>query len=196
MRKLGAILGIGAAMWILYAVQKTMPTYGGITSPIVVSGRAGERLTARNFELTVKDITLARQIKLAAFGNERAYGTSGVWAVVEAEAAARNESITLTSAAWLAPDGIRYTASERISAAPGLLALQRLEPGLPKRALMIFEIPNTEVHGAAILVARSPFQPLDSEMHIKTDIAADMPVRDSISLVRGASLSDWTLRPE
>ncbi|MGE0241677.1 MAG: hypothetical protein AB7F09_09845 [Parvibaculaceae bacterium] len=195
-RKLATVLGLGLAVLVLYGLQKTRPGYGEITSPIAVSGKAGEKLSARNFELAVTKIRLARQIKLSAFGKDRHYSTSGVWAVVEAEAAARNESITLTSAAWLGPDGVRYDASERLTNAPGLLTAQRLEPGLPMRTLMIFEFPEREWRGGAILVAPTPFLPLENEMHIAADLSANVVIHPTLTLARGSSPADWSIVTE
>lgn len=193
MRKLAASLGIFFAIFALYVLQKSLPTYGDITSPIAVSGRAGEKLAARNFELTVTQLRFARNIKLTAFGNERSYGTSGIWAIVEAEAAARNETVTLMSATWLGTDGLRYLASERISNAPALLGRQQLEPGLPQRVLMIFEFPESEMNKGTLLVARYPFQPLDNELHITMNSSTAPLIHDQVSLERGRSDTGWSI---
>jgi hypothetical protein len=192
-RKLAALAGLGLAALLLYGLQKTMPTYGNITSPITLWGKAGETLTARNFALTVKDIRVARAIKLTAFGRERLYSTSGVWALVEVEAAALNETITLTSASWLGRDGARYTASERLSNAPGVLTSRRLEPGLTSRALLIFEFPENELIKGQILIARAAFLPLDNELYIDADLPAKSPIYPTVTLTRGRSLTDWSL---
>jgi hypothetical protein len=194
-RKLATVLGLGLAILALYGLQKTRPGYGEITSPIAVSGKAGEKLSARNFELKVTNIHFARQIKLTAFGRDRFYSTSGIWALVEAEAAARNETVALTSAAWRGPNGVRYVASERLSSAPDLKS-QRLEPGLPARALMIFEFPESEMQGGEILVAIAPFLPLDSEMHIAAGPATPPVIHPVATLVRGRSLTEWSLATE
>lgn len=184
MRRLVSLLGIGLAMWVLYALQKTMPTYGDITSPIIIAGDSGQTLKARDFEITVEKITLAREIRLSTFGTERAYGTSGLWAVVEGKAAAHDKSITLTSATWLAANGVRYDASERLANAPGLLAQQRLEPGLSSRIAMIFELPDYARSNGTILIARSPFQPLDDEIRIATKLPSDVVIHPVVALAR------------
>jgi hypothetical protein len=192
-RRIAAAFSLVLAVALLYGLQKTMPTYGNITSPITVSGKAGEELSARNFEVTVKSIRLAREIKLTSFGRDRVYSTSGVWALVEAEAAARDETVTLTSAAWLGRDGTRYNASERLSGAPGALAEQRLEPGLPQRALLIFEFPESEIRDGTILIARAPFQPLDNELTIAADLPPTPIIAQTITLTRGRARDDWNL---
>jgi len=193
MRRLAALLGVFIAIFALYVLQKSLPTYVDITSPIAVSGKTGKKVAARNFELTVTQLRFARNIQLTAFGNERSYGTSGIWAIVEAEAAARNETVTLMSAAWLGADGLRYLASERISNAPALLGRQQLEPGLPQRVLMIFEFPESEMNKGTLLVARYPFQPLDNELRIAMDSSATLLVNDQITLERGRSDADWSI---
>jgi hypothetical protein len=196
MRRLISLLGIGLAVWVLYALQKTMPTYGDITSPIIIAGKSGETLKARDFEIAVEKITLAREIRLAAYGSERAYGTSGLWAVVEGKAAAHDQSITLTSATWLAANGARYDASERIANAPGFLARQRLEPGRPSRILMIFELPEYARSNGTILIAPTLFQPLDEEIRIATLLPTDAAIHPAITIARGTSLQDWKVVPQ
>lgn len=193
MRKLAALFGVFVAIFALYVLQKSLPTYGDITSPIAVFGKIGERVTARNFELTVTQLRFVRNIKLTAFGNERSYGTSGIWAIVEAEAAARNETVTLMSAAWLGAGGLRYLASERINNAPALLGRQQLEPGLPQRVLMIFEFPQSEMNKGTLLVARYPFQPLDNELRIAMESSSAPVIHDQVTLERGRSDVDWSI---
>lgn len=193
MRKLAALLGVFLAIFALYVLQKSLPTYGDITSPVAVFGRTGEKVSARNFELMVTQLRFARNIKLTAFSNERNYGTSGVWAIIEAEAAARNETVTVMSAAWLGADGLRYRASERLSNAPALLGRQQLEPGLPQRVLMIFEFPESEMNKGTLLVARYPFQPLDNELRIAMESPSAPVIHDQVTLERGRSDVDWSI---
>lgn len=193
MRKLAALLGVFVAIFALYVLQKSLPTYGDITRPIGVLGKTGTKVAARNFEIKVTQLRFARNIKLTAFGNEHSYGTSGIWAIVEAEAAARNETVTVMSAVWLGADGLRYLASERISNAPALLARQPLEPGLPQRVLMIFEFPESEMTRGTLLVARFPFQPLDDELRIAMDSSSAPVIHDHATLERGRSDVDWSI---
>lgn len=193
MRKFATLLGPLIAIFVLYALQKSLPTYGEITSPIAIYGKAGEKIAARNFELTVTQLHFTRNIKLTAFGKEHSYATSGIWAVVEAEAAARNETITVMSAAWRSADGLRYLASERLNSAPALLGQQQLQPGLPQRVLMIFEFPESEMNNGTLLVARTSFQPLDDELHIAMESSAVPVIRDQVLLERRRSDADWSI---
>lgn len=167
--RLGKFAGFVLAVLLLYAMQKTTPYYGEITRPIAVSGRVGEKLAARDFELTATNVVLTRQIEVEAFGREKIYTSTGLWAVVEALAAARQETVSVHAAAWLGPNGARYAMTERLSGAPGLLPAEVLEPGLPRKVLLVFEFPQDQASGATMLVSRNPFTPLDNELRIAID---------------------------
>ena len=96
-------------------------------------------------------------LKTEASAVPSTYTTSGVWVLLEAAAEASRESLTLTSAEWRGPSGVRYTLSQRFSTMPGMLPAERLEPGLPKPVLMAFEVPESELAGGTLLVAPSAF---------------------------------------
>ncbi|HWK69008.1 MAG TPA: hypothetical protein VNS34_29130 [Rhizobiaceae bacterium] len=184
------LLGILAAVLILYGLQRTMPGYADITSPIAVAGRVGEKLSARNFALTIDRVSLAREISVEAFGRDRTYTTSGLWALVEGRAEAGRESVTVMAAQWLAPNGARYAMSGRVSNAPGQLEAARLEPGLPPRkVLLLFEFPEEEASSTTLHVAQNPYVPLDSELRIA--IGFDQPpfVAKSARISRDGT--DW-----
>ena len=53
------------------------------------------------------------------------------------------------------------------SSLPGMLPGQRLEPGLPRPVLMAFEIPESQVSGGTLLIARSAWSPLAEEARIE-----------------------------
>lgn len=183
------VLGFLAAVAILYGLQQTMPGYGEITRPIAVEGPIGERLVARDFALTVKKVSLAREIVVEAFGKERSYSTSGIWAVAEAVAEARQESVTVMAAEWLAPNGARYAMTERLSSVPGLLQDNRLEPGLPRKVLFVFEVPRDQAKGATLLVSRNAYIPLDSELNVSID-PGQTPAVVNTSRIAGTA-DDW-----
>lgn len=180
---LGKFVGFALAALLLYGMQKTTPGYGEITGPIAVSGRVGEKLAARDFELTVTNVVFSKQIKVEAFGREEAYTTAGRWAVVEALAAARRETISVFAAAWLGRNGARYAMTERLSNAPGLLPAEVLEPGLPRKVLLVFEFPQDQGAGATMLVARNAYTPLDDELRVTIDAPQD-EVHEAVRIER------------
>jgi hypothetical protein len=120
----GAAAALLAAA-ILYGMQHTMPYYGEITSPIVIEGKAGERVDAGDFAIGVVNVHLARKLESETFGQQHHYTTSGVWLVIEGAAEAKSESLSLMSAAWIGPNGVRYELSMRLSM-PVMLPDERL----------------------------------------------------------------------
>ncbi|HKU99840.1 MAG TPA: hypothetical protein VJR58_31380 [Vineibacter sp.] len=190
---IASISGLVLAVGILYALQQTKPGYADITKPIAVHGTIGDRLMARNFELTATKVTLAQRIVLRTGTKEQVFETTGLWAVVEAKAAARHESVTVIAASWRGPSGSRYAMSQRFSTMPGLLPSERLEPGLPRNVLMLFELPENQVKDATILVSRTPFAPIDNELHIKANVPIPLFVRNVARVTRGSTAGDWRL---
>ncbi|MGI6854179.1 hypothetical protein [Mesorhizobium sp. 1B3] len=186
------LLGFLAAVLILYGLQRTMPGYAEITGPIAVTGGIGDKLSARNFALTVDKVSLAREITVESFGRERTYTTSGLWALVEARAEAGRESVTVMAAQWLAPNGARYLMSGRLSNMPGDISSDRLEPGLPPRqVLLVFEFPEDQANGATLLVAQNAYTPLDSEIRIVIELDEPLLVANSARIARDGA--DWRM---
>jgi len=195
----GGITGVAAVVLmatILYGMQRTTPLYSDITSPIPVGGVQGERVDTSAFAIGIAAVHLARTVTVQSFGGERSHTTSGVWVIIEAAAEAKQESLTLASADWLGPNGVRYRFSQRFSTMPGMLGTERLEPGIPRPVLMAFEVPESQLPGAALLIARSPYTPLVEEARIEmADIRPD-DIRHSITLGRGNRLLPWTLEAQ
>ena len=178
---------------VLYGMQRTTPGYGEITSPRPVTGRLGHRLEARAFAVDIAKVQLARTVTTKGAARDSTFTTSGVWVLVEGTAEARTESLTLLSAEWLGPNGVRYAMSQRLSSLPGMLSGQRLEPGLPAPVLMAFEIPEGQVSGGTLLIARSAWAPLAEQARIEMADAkpADIPL--GVVLARGQGRIPWTL---
>jgi hypothetical protein len=141
-------------------------------------------------------VHLARTVTTKGVGRTQTFTSSGVWVLVEGAAEARSESLTLISAQWLGPDGVRYALSQRFSTVPGLLPSQRLEPGLPRPVLMAFELPEDQVSGGTLLIARTAWAPLEEEVRIEMTGVAPDDIRPGLVLARGEGAVPWTLRSE
>ncbi|MBB2974221.1 hypothetical protein [Mesorhizobium sp. RMAD-H1] len=188
------LLALGAA--ILYGMQHATPGYGDITSPIVIEGEAGKRVDGSAYAFGLANVHVARSVKTESFGRTREYTTSGVWLILEGAAVAKKESLALTSAEWLGPSGIRYAMSQRLSIASGLLNTERLQPGLPKPVLLAFEVPEKEIAGGQLLIARSRIIPLDEEFRIDPGKALPVSASPSLTILRGNGTNSWTIRAE
>lgn len=194
--RIGGVAAVLLTAAILYGMQRTTPLYSEITSPVPVRGMQGERVDTSAFAVGIAAVHLARTVTVEAFGQDRRYATSGVWVIVEAAAEAKRESLSLASADWLGPDGVRYRASQRFSNMPGMPGTERLEPGIPRPMLMAFEVPESQLAGATLLIARSAYTPLLEEAWIEMAGVEPENIRQSITLGRGNRLLPWTLEAE
>jgi hypothetical protein len=189
-------LGIVVAGAILYGLQHTTPYYGDITAPIPVTGKPGQRVDTDVFALEVSRIHLAREIATRSFDRVKTYSTSGLWVLVEAVGEAGPQSLSLLSAQWLGTNGVRYGLSDRLSTLPAFLPSQRLEPGLPRPVLMAFEIPESQASGGTLLVAPSPWMPLEPQARIEMPDVRRGEIRSVIEVARGDAAAPWKLSGE
>ncbi len=180
----------------LYGLQHTTPGYGEITSPIAVAGKLGKRVAANAFTIGVANVHLARTVTTKRVGRTQTFTSSGVWVLVEGAAEARSESLTLMSAQWLGPNGVRYALSQRLSSVPGILPSERLEPGLPRPVLMAFEIPEGQVSGGTLLIARTAWSALEEEVRVEMTGVRPDDIRPGLVLERGGGAVPWTLSSE
>ncbi len=193
MSALRALLLSVCAIAALYAMRSSTPGYGDITAPIAVRGAVGERVESRDFAFGAANVHLARQVRVESFGRIKEYSTSGIWLIIEGAAVAKTETMTLTSAEWLAGNGLRYELSQRFSTVPGYLPTERLEPGLPRPVLLAFELPEAAVDKGTLLVARSLVMPLAEELWITLGDKPPTDIKPSVTIARGSSGTPWTL---
>ena len=180
---------------VLYGLQQTRPRYSQITSPIVTTGGMNERVQTGNFALSLDSVRVARALDVETFGKTKAYTTPGVWVVVEGMAEARYETLSLTSADWISKAGVRYALTDRIPATIEMLPGDVNQPGLPRRALLVFEMPQDAVAGGSVAVTRSKLSPLDDEVQIAVDADTDR-TEPKITLRRNNEGFPWTVLPQ
>lgn len=194
--RIAGIAGVALAVAILYGMQRTTPLYSDITSPVPVAGRQGERVETGDFAIGIANVHLARRLATEDLRGQRSHTTSGVWVIVEGAAETKQESLSLTAAEWLGPDGVRYALTRRLATMPGLLGTVRLEPGIPRPVLMVFEVPESQLSGATLLVSPSALTPLQEEAWIEMADLRPENIRPSATLGRGGNLMPWSLEVE
>ncbi|HYG43227.1 MAG TPA: hypothetical protein VEA17_09935 [Bordetella sp.] len=167
-RRLATLLLIAAAAAVLFAMQRNSPRYDQLTGPIPVAGRMGHPVHTRLFDARVERVDFARQLVYQRFGRQTVRTTSGLWAIVTAELAARSRSVNVGQAAWVGPQGLQYLLSDRLGLAPGQPP-HRLDPGLPRRVQFIFEIRADQAGGATLWLSERLSPRLDSEARIALD---------------------------
>jgi len=165
MRKSANIVLLLVAMVFCYGLQTSKPRYGDLIGPVPAHGKLGDTVVGRAFEVHAEKVEFARKLKVDQFGQQKVLTTGGVWAVVTVEFAARSESTTIGVASWRGPTGLTYDQTERLSFMNGLLPVA-IDPGLPRKARLIFEMRPDQVSDATLLVSEKLMAALDSQAEI------------------------------
>jgi hypothetical protein len=194
MRMVRSALALLLAAAVLYGMQHTRPLYSDITSPIVASGGMNKRVEARAFALSLDSARVARVLNVETFGKSKTYTSSGVWVVVEGEAEAKFETLGLTSGEWLSRSGIRYVLTDRLWATIEMMPGDVYQPGLPRRVLLVFEVPEDAVAGGTVVVARTKLLPLDDEVRIATNVSGQA-IEPAVTIRRNEEGPPWTVLP-
>jgi hypothetical protein len=153
------------AVLFCYGLQISKPHYGDLIGPIPARGKLGDTVVGRAFEVHAEKVEFARKLKVDQFGQQKVLTTGGVWAVVSVDFAARSESTVVSTASWRGPAGLTYDQTERLSFMNGLLPVA-IDPGLPRKARLIFEVRPDETSNATLLVSEKLVAALDSQAEI------------------------------
>ena len=165
MRKLANIALLLFAVALCYGLQLSKPHYGDLIGPIPARGKLGDTIVGRGFEARAEKIEFARNLKTGRFGETKILTTGGVWAVVTVEFAALSQSTVVSIASWRGPTGLTYDQTERLSLANGLLPVP-IDPGLPRKARLVFELRPDQVSNATLLISEKLPAALDSQAEI------------------------------
>lgn len=146
------VLATPLVLAAIVALHKAEPEYEARIAPVVVAGKLGEKIRARNFSVMVKRAKLAGAYRLAP-GVLDAEGPlvrpHGVWmsALVEVEALAAPTTI---SARLRTRDGLLYLASPNSRPDIGGMGLQArsIAPGLKVTGAYFFDVPRDRLEGA------------------------------------------------
>nr|WP_234710107.1 hypothetical protein [Sinorhizobium medicae] len=101
--------------------------------------------------------------------------------------------MSLTSAEWRGPSGLRFAMSGRIGGSIGLLGSERLEPGIPRPVLLVFELPEDQIESGTLLVAETTVTPLAEQVEIAMHAVLPENRHESITLARGGRIMPWML---
>ena len=184
---------LGVAIAALYGMQHSTPYYSNIISKITVEGNEGEPVETSRFVVGIVNAYRTRQVTTPGVEGTRIYDTDGEWLVIEAAAKAKLESLGLGSIEWLGPNGIRYAMSTRLTYAPGIVGSERLEPGIPRPVLMVFELPRDQIAGGKLLIAESSLTSLSEQVQISMTSTTRDDVSRSISIKRMGTIMPWEL---
>ncbi|MDX0712901.1 hypothetical protein GOD67_09065 [Sinorhizobium medicae] len=187
------IAAVLLALTALYGMQHSTPSYSEILSPVAVPAAQGKPARTGRFVFAVAKVHSARELVVPSLGERRTYTTSGKWLVIEAAAKAQEQSVSLTSAEWRGPSGLRFAMSGRIGGSIGLLGSERLEPGIPRPVLLVFELPEDQIESGTLLVAETTVAPLAEQVEIAMHAVLPENRHESITLARGGRIMPWML---
>ncbi|MBB4091682.1 hypothetical protein HGG72_22535 [Ochrobactrum pecoris] len=181
------------AIAALYGMQHSTPYYSEILSPVSIKGQQGKPTETSRFAVGVANVHRTRQLTTPGIASTRTYNTDGEWLVIEAAAKAKLESLNLMSVEWLGPNGIRYAMSKRLTNASGMIGSERLEPGIPRPVLIVFELPPDQIAGGKLLISESSLTPLSEQAQISMISTAQDNVSRSIAIKRMGAIMPWQL---
>ncbi|ESW63740.1 MULTISPECIES: hypothetical protein [unclassified Mesorhizobium] len=166
MRRLANLVLLLAAVALCYGLQVSKPHYADLIGPIPVRGNVGETIVGRSFEVRAEKLEFARKLKADRFGETKVLTTGGVWAVVTVEFAAKAASTIVAVASWRGPTGLTYDHTERLSFINKGILPVAVDPGLPRKARLVFEVRPEEAGNATVLISSKLMAALDSQAEI------------------------------
>lgn len=181
-RVLGWLVAVGA----IVLMSRTTPGFVDLTAPFVSRGEQGEWVNTRTFGLRVDKPHLVRTLKQTRFGRLEERTTSGVWVIVKVDAVAIREPGMIGAFALETRDGKRYQHTERVRLASqvGLLG-RELQPEMPVPALLVFEVPESQISHLTLIAGEREIPHLTSEARIPLQWSDSNPaalIRDSVDL--------------
>ena len=166
MRRLANLVLLLVAVAFCYGLQISKPHYGDLIGPIPVRGKLGDTIIGRSFEVRAEKLEFARKLKTDRFGETKVLTTGGVWAVVTVEFAATDRSTSVAVASWRGPTGLIYDHTERLSFVNNGFLPVTVDPGLARKAKLVFEVSPEEVGNATVLISSRLLAALDSQAEI------------------------------
>jgi hypothetical protein len=152
------LLGILIGLLMLLAIgtaHRLVPDDERRMGSITTSGRLGERMDTGGFTITVEQVEVARRLTVPGLTSTRSLVTEdGVWVVVTATLVEGWEASSYTRTRLVARDGTSYLASARVPSDVQLTSGLLAEPGIPRRGMVVFEIPPDRLAGAVLRVVR------------------------------------------
>lgn len=168
-----------AGAWL---VALATPETSGATRAFIVQAAIGEPAQGRNLAVTVHDVRVAEAISTST-----GWRAEGTWVVVDLDA----ESVltqygTLLSTTTLTIGERTFSATERgIGDSLDYISLAKaqLVPGIPKRGMLAFQVPDDALSETATLELALGLAPVyDSIIALSIDLS-ELPVEHDVRLV-------------
>ncbi|MCO5082326.1 MAG: hypothetical protein M9955_11795 [Rhizobiaceae bacterium] len=162
---LAVLLGVGFGV-----MMNTLPDYNSSFQPFGVGADENGVGRGRLFTAKLAGLSSAGEISYPAFGADIVRDTSATFLVAEISIAARKESRQV-EAIWLGATGRQYSQTVRIENAPRDLPTAWFQPGLEDRVRAVFELPEDEIAGGALVLMAQGDPILDSAVRLPAPAA-------------------------
>jgi hypothetical protein len=157
------------AVVILLFLQSTTPPYAMLTGAITTTGAQGDLVSSRTFSARVEKAVQAKTIAYRRFGREVNRETGGVWVLVAVEVNVGRQTMPIRGATIRGASGRLYRQTRRADGAPQLLSTKTVQPGLPTKGLLAFELPEGETADMTLLLSGQYAPQLQDEIAIRLD---------------------------
>ncbi|MBM7785185.1 DUF4352 domain-containing protein [Tenggerimyces flavus] len=171
MRRIGSVaLGLLLLVAVLF-VTRTAPTYEQQLGNIATSGRIGDLIDTRGFKLRVERVHTAKRVVSSSALRTEPFATKGIWVVIAATLIGDWKATSYSNTRLTTPDGRIYHPTRRL----GLDLLTEdgsTEPGIPRRGVILFEIPPDALEGSVLQVAKGTDSRLGPEAIVDLRLSA------------------------
>ncbi|WP_299844689.1 hypothetical protein [uncultured Paracoccus sp.] len=171
MIRIAPLLTAAAAAVLLAGMMLTNPDYNSAVRPFETRVPPGETGQTRLIGGRIEGWRTADRISFPAFGSLRQRDTQAMFLIVDLKLFGTTDS-TMLRAGWIGASGRRYDTTARISGA--FLQIQDLwlQPGLESKAIAIFELPEDEIAGGALMLSDRIDAPLDGRLRLAAPVDA------------------------
>ena len=173
----GLVFATVASLAAIVALRSQQPSFDQKTAPMPVAGTAGTRVEARNFNVKVNKVKLARAYLVDGRSRDappREVVADGIWvsALVDVEASRENGFV---SAQLRARDGRTYRAApnERPDLKGFNLSETYLVAGLPASGAYFFDVPPDALEGARLQFYSGTLAPAQLDHLADVDLGLD-----------------------
>lgn len=154
---------------LLAILQATAPSYAVLTGPIRTAGHQSETVSSTTFSVEVRRVVTAKTIAYERFGRAVDLQSSGVWVIASVEVHAFKQTMPLRAATLIGASGRKYRQSRRAGDAPEVLSAKVVQPGLPTKGIVLFEVPTDETEGMRLVFSEQYDPQLKDEIEISLD---------------------------
>ncbi|MFI6291883.1 hypothetical protein ACIBEJ_09885 [Nonomuraea sp. NPDC050790] len=155
MNKLIALVASALLLVAVGAVQRLRPDADRVYQPLSSTGAVGQDVRTTPYTVRVERAETGRELELTGILDKKEKrATKGVWVVVHLTATATQERVQLGTVELEALNGTRYGVTDRFST----LDSADLDPGIPQRGVLAFELPPDAVRGTVLRITKARYE--------------------------------------